>query len=141
MYGGTHIARPDRTVDSQGTGAKWRQATWLAFLVRQAIDHGRVLGLQALQRGDVRPEKVQIMIPKLRAVHFTAEEIKSEARRAPIFSLQDVGKLFRQLYQCFASDLHMCAQPDSCWRLECYGQHCSRHSLTRSLRRQNSPQI
>ena len=97
MHGGTHIARPDRTVDSQGTGAKWRHATWLAFLVKLAIDHGRVLGLQALQRADVRPEKVQIMIPKPRAVHFTAEEIKSEARRAPIFSLQDVGKLFRQL--------------------------------------------
>ena len=97
VHGGTHIARPDRTVDSQGTGAKWRHATWLAFLVKLAIDHGRVLGLEALQRGDVRPEKVQIMIPKPRAVHFTAEEIKSEARRAPIFSLQDVGKLFRQL--------------------------------------------
>jgi hypothetical protein len=97
VHGGTHIARLDRTVDSQGTGAKWRHATWLAFFVKLAIDHGRVLGLQALQRADVRPEKVQIMIPKPRAVHFTAEEIKSEARRAPIFSLQDVGKLFRQL--------------------------------------------
>ena len=36
VHGGTHIARPDRTVDSQGTGAKWRHATWLAFLVKLA---------------------------------------------------------------------------------------------------------